>query len=186
MSYFTSKREKQLWIWTTIIIVGIYSTLGLAATIAEEMYNQGLSAVAMLFSMFLIALAVLVMALKFRPGGMELGVGLGIAAVYIMFFLRLTIPERSHLIEYSVVAIFIYEALLERVSGGRRIPFPALMAMFATILVGVIDECIQLFLPSRVFDTEDILFNTLAAVMAIGASALLRWIRKLNRNRKRN
>jgi hypothetical protein len=42
----------------------------------------------------------------------------------------------------------------------------------------VLDECIQIFLPDRVFDTDDILFNGFAGLMAIGSSLVLQWIRK--------
>ncbi len=35
----------------------------------------------------------------------------------------------------------------------------------------------SMFLPSRVFDPEDILFNVLAAVMAVAASVALGWAR---------
>lgn len=46
------------------------------------------------------------------------------------------------------------------------------------------------FLPGRVFDVRDILFNVLAAIMAVAASATLRWARrkrrdKLNRSQNR-
>ncbi len=118
--------------------------------------------------------------LKVRPGGVEIGVGLGVAATYLMVFVRMGIPvvERTHLIEYGVVAVFVYAALTERRSQGRRVPAPALLAVLATSLIGVLDECIQAFLPSRVFDPRDILFNVLAAVMAVAASALLGWIRQ--------
>ena len=54
--------------------------------------------------------------------------------------------------EYGVVAVFVYEALTERASRGRRVPVPALLAALATSLLGVLDECIQAFLPSRVLD----------------------------------
>jgi VanZ family protein len=97
---------------------------------------------------------------------------------------RVTIPERSHLVEYGVVAVFIYEALTERASQGRRVPLPALLAVVATSLVGALDECIQAFLPSRVFDPIDILFNVLAGVMAVVASAALSWARRWARRHK--
>ena len=65
------------------------------------------------------------LALRTRPGGAEIGVALGVAAVYLMVFLRMGIPEeRTHLIEYRVVAVFICEALAERASQGRRVPYP--------------------------------------------------------------
>jgi hypothetical protein len=178
MNIFTSDRERHLWIWTLVVVVAIYSTLGLASMLAEVLYNQNLSAVAFLASMLLVGLTILTQGLKTRPGGAEIGVGLGIAVVYFMVFVRLTIPERSHLIEYGVVAVFIYEALTERASQGRRVPVPALLAILATLLVGAVDEFIQLILPSRVFEWTDILFNVLAGVMAVAAMVALGWARR--------
>ena len=118
--------------------------------------------------------------LKTRPGGFEISVALGITAVYLLAFIRMTATpaERTHLMEYSVVAVFIYEALRERASQGRRVPVPALLAILATSLLGVLDECIQAFLPSRVFDPVDMLFNFLAGLMAVLASLALAWARR--------
>ncbi len=39
--------------------------------------------------------------------------------------------------------------------------------------MGLIDELIQWFLPNRVFDPIDIVFNTAAAVLAVSAAVLL-------------
>ena len=104
---------------------------------------------------------------------------MGIVAAYLLVFVRMSIPtERSHLIEYGVVALFIYEALKERASHGHRIPFLGLMTVLATGLIGVLDECVQLFLPSRIFDYNDMLFNVLAAGMAVAACVALRWAKK--------
>jgi VanZ family protein len=102
-----------------------------------------------------------------------------------MVFVRMAIPEeRTHLIEYGVVAVFIHEALIERNKQGRRVRFPALYAVLATALVGALDEGIQEILPSRVFDLRDILFNFLAGFMAVTGNLALRWARRWNRRRK--
>ena len=95
--------------------------------------------------------------------------------------MRMALGERTHLIEYGVVAVFIHEALTERASHGRRVPVPAALAILATALLGALDECIQAFLPTRVFDVQDIVFNTLAAVMAIATSLALGWARRWRR-----
>jgi cation transport ATPase len=176
---FSTDRERWLWVWTLVVVVAIYSTLGLASTLAEVLNSQGVSAVFFLVCMALVGLTVLTQGLKTRPGGVEIGVGLGIAVVYLMVFFRSTIPERSHLIEYSVVAVFIYEALTERARQGRRVPMPALLAILATALIGAIDEFIQLFLPSRHFDWNDILFNFLASLMAVVSMVVLGWARRV-------
>ena len=178
LPFFSSGRERRLWTWTLAVVVAIYATLGLASTLAQTL-SQGASAVAFLTCMALVGLTVLTQGLQARPGGMEIGVGLGIAAVYLMVFLRLTIPERSHLIEYGVVAVFIYEALTERANQGRRVPVRPLLAVLATSLVGAIDEFIQLFLPSRHFDWTDILFNVLASLMAVASMVALGWARRV-------
>ena len=160
VSLYASPRERRLWLWTLVVIVGIYSTLGLASVLAGAI-SDDVAAVVFLIGMLLVALTVLTQGLKVRPGGVELLVGLGIAMVYLFVFFRMTFAERSHLIEYGVVAVFIYEALTERKSQGRRVPVPAVTAILAASLVGVVDECIQFFLPSRVIDPADILFNFL-------------------------
>jgi len=47
------------------------------------------------------------------------------------------------------------------------------VAIVAAAVIGTIDEGIQAVLPSRVFDPRDIMFNALAAFMAVAASVLL-------------
>lgn len=180
---FASDRERRLWAWTLAVVVAIYATLGLASTLAGAL-SDGQAAVGFLIAMFLVGLSILTQGLKTRPGGVEIGVALGIAVVYLMVFFRMAIPERSHLIEYGVVAVFIYEALTERASQGRRVPVPALLAILAASLVGVLDECIQGVLPSRVFAWADMLFNVLAAVMAVVACVALGWARRVSRSRR--
>ena len=169
-----------MWAWTLAVVVAIYSTLGLAGTLAGAVSQDLLEAVFFL-CMLLVLATILTQGLRARPRGAELGVALGIAAAYTWVFLRMnvSVTERTHLMEYGVVGVFIHEALTERASQGRRVPVPALLAMLATTLVGALDEGIQAILPSRVFDPLDMLFNLLAAVMAVTASAALRWIRRL-------
>jgi len=44
--------------------------------------------------------------------------------------------------------------------------------MARVTLSGVLDECIQAFLHSRVFDPLDILFNALAVAAGVGTAAM--------------
>ena len=184
---FSSDRERRLWIWTLDVVLAIYLTLGLARTLATALGNSGIGEALFIICCLLVLATIVTQGLKTRPGGLEIAVALGVMAAYILVFVRMAIPtERSHLIEYGVVAAFIYEALRERASQGRRVPFPALLAVLATSLIGLIDECIQAILPSRVFDPVDILFNVLAAVMAVVTLAALDWARRwTSRTRQR-
>lgn len=180
--FFSSARERRLWMWTLVVVVGIYSTLGLASMLAQALPHN-VTVVGFLLGMLIVGITILTQGLKARPAGIEIGVALGIWVVYFLVFLRLTLPERSHLMEYGVVAVFIYEALTERKSHGRFVPVPALLAILATSAVGTIDEFIQLVLPNRVFETDDILFNCLASLMAVIGMVVLGWARRLARGR---
>ena len=114
MSIFTSKREKLLWIWAMVVVIAIILTLFIGRPLAELLGPQDLRAIFFLIGMLFVGAMIFVHALKKERSGLELTLVLGIMAVYIMFFLRLGLAERSHLIEYSVLAILIHMALLER------------------------------------------------------------------------
>lgn len=179
MPAFTSAREKRLWFWTLAVVVAIYSTLGLARTLVDTLGSDFLSVWLFLLGCILVLATVITQGLKVRPSGMEIAIALGVAAAYLLIVVRMAVPtERSHLVEYGVVAVFVYEALLERTSQGRRVPVPGLLAIAIASVIGVIDEGIQWLLPSRVMDPVDMLFNALAAVMAVVASGALRWARQ--------
>ena len=186
MSWFSSHRERRLWVWTLLVVAAIYATLGLATAWAGVLRDSGLLTVFFVGAMLLIGAAVVTRGLQVRPGGLEVAVALGVAAVYGLVFVRMALEtERSHLIEYGVVALLIHEALTERASQGRRVPVPALLAFLAAVVVGAVDEGIQAFLPVRVFDPQDILFNALAAFMAIAGSVALAWARRRTRRLRR-
>lgn len=164
-----------MWLVAGAVVVAIYSTLGLARTLAEELRNRELIDAAFAGALVLIGAAIVTLGLKTRAGSAEIGVALGAIAVYFLAFLRMASPEeRTHLIEYGVLAVLVFEALTERAVKGKRVPAPALLAALLTALVGVLDESIQALIPSRVFDPVDILFNVLAAITAVGALVALR------------
>lgn len=184
---FATRRERRLWAWTLVVVVAIYSTLGLARTLAAAVGPDALGAVLFVTGMLLVVGAVVLQAWRARPGGVEIGVGAGVAAAYLLVFVRMASPvERSHLIEYGVVALFVHEALLERVSAGRRVPRPAFVAIGVTALLGAVDEALQIVLPGRVFDPVDIVFNLVAAALAVTASVGLRWARRRRRPEARD
>lgn len=185
MQTFSSPRERRLWQWALIALMGIYLTLPFVSPLASLLVDQGLVGAVFAACMFLVAVTIGALAIKARPGGLEIGVGIGLAAVYGFVFVRLTLAERSHLIEYGVVAALVYEALSERASQGRRVASPAVLAMVATSAAGLVDELMQLAVPSRRFDGMDILFNTLASVMAVLAMVALRWARRAAADRPR-
>lgn len=177
MNLFRTKREKQLWLFTLLVIVAIFLTLLIGQPLQELFANQDFQAALFWLVMLLTAVLIIYNGLKTKSGNYIIGVYIGLFAVYIMLFLRLGLSERSHLIEYSVLAIFIYQAFTERYKNDLK-SFKA--AFFAAVLgcsIGILDETMQLFIPDRVFDTNDILFNCLAVLGAIGSSMFLQWVR---------
>ena len=171
MGPFVSRRERLLWLSTLVVVVGIYSTLGLARRLADEVADRELFDGLFAIGFALILTAIVTHAFGTRPGGLEISIGLGVLAMFAMVVARMGIAEeRTHLFEYTIVALFMYEALLERARHGVGLRYPALAAFLAASALGVIDECIQALMPSRVFDLRDIGFNVLAAALAVGAS----------------
>ena len=131
MTFFSSARERRLWLWTLAVVVAIYSTLGLARSLVEFLRERGLldasldvTLVLFVLGMILVTATVITQGMKTRPGGAEIVVALGITATYLLVFTRMAIiTERSHLIEYGVLGILIHEALVER--GAPGTPRPA-------------------------------------------------------------
>ena len=123
MALFSSDRERRLWLWTLAVVVAIYSTLGVAPILAGVLREHGLLETFFVLGMVLVGATIFTQGVKVRLGGAEVAVALGVTAVYLLLFVRMeaTPEERTHLIEYGVVGVFIYEALAERASHGRRI-----------------------------------------------------------------
>jgi VanZ family protein len=176
---FSSDRERRLWIWTLAVVLAIYSTLGLAGTLAETLLARGKLDLAYVVSFLCVILAIAGTALRKRPDRREVWLVLGMSAVFVMVVVRMGIgpAERTHLFEYGLVAVLIYQALTERARNGRKVPFPAVVTVVVTSALGWIDEGIQALLPNRVYDLRDVGTNAFAAVMATLASVVLAWAR---------
>lgn len=184
MSLFTSPREKRLWMLVLLITGTIFSTLFIGRPLQQLLSNQDVQAVFFLLGLLLVSATVLLNGLKAPISKTEITIWVGLLAVYLMLFLRLGLTERSHLIEYSVLAIFVHLALIERLANNRTGLWIALVAFIISTGIGVVDELAQIFLPNRVFDSEDIVFNTSAVLMAIGSSLLLQRLRQRARQRR--
>ena len=175
MPWYSSDRERRLWFWTAAVVVAIAATLVWARALAGILHDSAVPGVLFGFGTILVAATIATYGLCLRPGGIDLSVALGVSVAYLFVFVRMTTPaDRTHLMEYGVLAVFVHAALTERERHGRRVPVPALLAILLTVLIGAIDEGLQAFIPSRVFDARDLLFNVLAAVMAVTAGVFLR------------
>ena len=188
-SLFSSNRERRLWLWILAVMVAIYSTMSPAQEVAAALRERNLLRVSTAAFLLLVGVVIAVKWAKTRPDRREIGAALGITAVYLTTLIRLPVPEaRSHLFEYGLVAMLIYQALTERRRNGRRVPVPAALAVVATALLGWLDEGIQWLLPNRVYDLLDVGFNALAGLAAVSAILFMEWARRwdvLKRIRRR-
>jgi hypothetical protein len=168
------------------VMAGILATLGLGGTLAGELGARPLLDVVFFWGFVLMVAAIVTDGLTRRPRLVDAALAAAAAAALLLVIVRTGIPaaERTHLVEYGVLAVVVYEALSERAAQrpGRR--SPAFVAVAATGVVGVLDECIQALLPSRVFDPVDLGFNVGAAAVAVGAAAGLRRLRGRGRARR--
>ncbi len=58
MSFFTSKRERRLWLWTLAVMVAIYATLGPAWTLADALRERNLLEVSFALVLLLVVGAI--------------------------------------------------------------------------------------------------------------------------------
>ncbi|NND78995.1 MAG: VanZ family protein [Maribacter sp.] len=133
-----------------------------------------------ILALFLIVATALTQGLKTKRKHTSWLIGIGLFAVYLLVLLRMLIPDdvRGHLLEYGVLAIFIFEALKERKRNGRKVPRPALLAIGLTAGMGLLDELIQIPLPHRVFDWADVWIDFVAASFCVIVSWALSWFRR--------
>ncbi|MEQ6165796.1 VanZ family protein [Ekhidna sp. MALMAid0563] len=178
MTRFKSSREKRMWLGAGVAAVTIFITLFIGNPLAGQLRNQNIQAVFFVLGMVLVGIAILIHGIRTKPNRVEWILMIGSVALVVMLYVRLGIPERSHMIEYGVLSIFVYSALQERATTTNPKLKPALQAILLAFFIGVMDESIQLLLPYRVFDFQDILFNGMVVVMAIVGSSTLSWVRR--------
>jgi len=76
---------------------------------------------------------------------------------------NLGIDDRlEHFVEYSVLAVLWF-----RLFKHHKKKNPHLMAVAFSALYGITDEIHQLFVPTRIFSFNDILFNFLGSLVSI-------------------
>ena len=189
MSFFSSKRERRLWLALTIVLVAIYATLGQTPAIVAALGTDIVESAEanLVFALLVLLVVIPVFFVDKRLARLEVAVGIGILAVFLLTWLRLgSWEERTHLFEYALVASLVHEILLERRDNGRPVPAPALLALLISLSLGLLDEAIQILLPNRVFDPIDVAFNSLAAAIIIGARWVLRLLRRWLGSRRRS
>lgn len=177
-------REKEWvsWLWVGGWVLGIFALIPLARAIeraVDESVGQGLFLWGVLAAIAAgIGLGVRVMRreLASRPAARPVSsyAWLGVVgAVFIAYTWRLrgNPVEAVHFVQYGVLAVLIFRALLHRM----RDPWIYLAAALLGGMVGALDEVLQWIVPLRHWDLRDIWINFVGgALLQIGIAAGLR------------
>lgn len=174
------------WIGVAIVWFTILSTLFVGMPLARFFKDQDIQAAFFLLGMTFVGVTVATYTFKKKAGKWELAIIMGLVALYTMWLLRLGLAERSHLIEYSVLAIFVHRAMMESLQNHLSNLKILVSTFILSFVLGAIDEGFQYFIPQRVFDMEDLVFNAMAILFALLSIQLVKWIRRKSFNSNRS
>lgn len=95
-----------------------------------------------------------------------------ISAVFGYYLKTIANPvEKVHLLEYALLSYFMAKAF--QLGGTRNQNIHYLEAFLLITFIGFLDECLQYFLPNRVFDIKDIFINSLAGFLGLAYLRLI-------------
>lgn len=174
--------ERYYWRCSALIILLIFSTLFIGNPLRQWWDNQDGHAFFFVIGMALVAGCIALGGLFFRDRWENIALRMGLAAIFVMFLLRLSLAERSHIIEYSVLAYCIFKALSTRNKGRGNESSAYLQSAILCIIIALIDEGLQTVLPQRIGSWEDIVFDVGAVGFALGGVAILRGVKKPTKN----
>jgi hypothetical protein len=162
--------RKIWWSGTIIYTAIIYTTLGVALTINNRInaflggrLNLLLYIVYSLISVAAVSYIVFLKKERSKLKYIALFLFIG-AFIGLLEYTHLP-AEKIHLIEYGLLGIFLYNALkIDLDRFGAKLYLCG--ALICTI-IGAVDEVIQGFLPSRIFDWRDIFLNGASSALAL-------------------
>lgn len=150
----------------------LYGTLGVARVVAEWLRAENLLrvSVGLAFGAAILVVARVLRSARALPGFYRSV--LGVAAFYALVLSQVDRPEEKlHFLQYGLVGLLARRSL----PAGLAAP-PSrgvVVAVGVTLLAGWLDEGIQGLLPTRHYDPRDVVMNTLAGALALGAEAML-------------
>lgn len=171
-------REGRLWSWAFLILVAILVAAVFAGALVAAVPSEAVLGVAFAGGLAMAVVAVLGIALD-RKRSPDVWIVVGVLAALVMIPVRtgVTALERTHLFEFGLLAVVVYEALTERRRNAGGVPLPGLAAICLTAVVGWLDEALQALVPGRVYDLRDVGINALAALVTVSVVAAIRWAR---------
>ena len=179
MPRFLSDRERRLWIAVAVAVAILLAALYPLQLLLDTLRERNLLRLT-IAALFLACGAAVITHLARRAAGFFTWLVLALAGVvYAALALAMEVPqERLHLVEYGALALLVRAAVGESASLralGRRVTNVDIWVLGLVTLIGWLDEAVQGALPNRQYDLRDVAFNALAAALALGAAATVRW-----------
>jgi VanZ family protein len=83
------------------------------------------------------------------------------------------VSQAAHAAEFALLAFLLARAL-GRTLPASRLLVPVAISLAFCVIYGIADEVHQLFVPERVFDVVDMLFDAVGAVLGVSVYGLSR------------
>ena len=161
------------WLYVALASLIIFATIPIARSL-QSFVSDRLGPDSFLYISAAVVAAAAVWAVRFLKRRHTPAIGylwlLAVAIAYASyaFQLRRNPIEAIHLIEYGLLSILVFRALVHRIRDVSIY----LIAILVVGIIGVMDEWIQWIVPSRFWDLRDVQINLIAASLtqlAIGA-----------------
>ena len=159
--------ERLSWFYVGLWTLMIYSTIPFARPVAEWIArNLGIQYFFYIAAAAGVIGSVLVF-INLSRRSLPISSYLWLTGIAVTFFacayqLREVPADVIHLVEYVILSVLVYRALLHRIHD-HSIYF---VATLIVAIIGTLEECIQWVVPSRVFDLRDIRTNFIAGGLA--------------------
>ena len=157
---------------TLCYLLTIYATLGIARPIAEHLRSSGFL-VPVLAIMFVVCTA-LALGWRYRTTDKKRMVLRGfliISLLAVTLLIKAMPEERLHFLTYGLLGWLICWTIEAHPSAQPGKQYDWLLPCLLAWLAGTVDELIQWWLPVRVFDIRDIIFNGVAGMLGIALFA---------------
>ena len=161
-----------------LVLICIYGSIFIGKRYTSLLYKQETQAILFGSGLILISFASLFYAWSDRKRVWKLSAVLALLGVFIFFVFRWGAPERSHLMEYAALALFFHGYIKDKYPRLSAIKSLLLTLLFCAV-AGLVDELLQLLVPYRHFDWEDVVFNAMASCIGLASYIILRLLRRI-------
>ena len=171
-------------IWTILIFI----SLPFIRIPAEWLRNHNLLIQTIYFAYFIFIIAIsYIIVVKEKEQRIIVWISIFMILLVLLQLSKFMIvpEEKIHFLQYGILGYFLFKAILHSIINSRKIYsfntsviVSGFLALIFCSFIGFLDEIIQYYLPSRVYDIRDIIWNSIGGLFGILIILLI----KLNQN----